>query len=298
MKAIDHYRPIELSSKSKEELHALMTMAFPILSRAATEKYGEPKIRKLRDAYKANPDSLWFDPRAAGVMKLMIGAESLVIRGYIRLASKPCAKFNKGRHDRPGVTICDYVQQCADALYDAMYMFNGRTKFTTYARWAMYKRLISFIREEEVASGIGKKIKSLRTAVRRHMRSFNCRFEDAMNFVCAEHEVSDKDMEKLRASMYRLSRIDSDNVIRLGKKQADKSEDEEMMSAVLEAPLTVMMRRLVCAHLDGDRSFRSNVSKTEINPNTKQLWTVARLSQLFMEACEIIRRHYAGKVAA
>jgi hypothetical protein len=70
------------------------------------------------------------------------------------------------------------------------------------------------------------------------------------------------------------------------------SATDAMRKALNETHLTSIQRRLMDAYLQGDKKFRTRLTKTEKNPNTGQLWTRARLGQIFQEACEAVQRTY------
>lgn len=295
------YEPIELRAEDKAELQTLMSEAFVALSFAATEMYGFPKTKKLRDDFKSGKVTLRYDPRARTYMTRLIANEERIIRGYIRLGVSLCNRFDRSKDNRPGVTYGDYLLECAASLYDAMYCFNGakQNEFSTYATWCMKNRLIDFARREEQACGVGKKVKKLRLAVKREMEEHGTTFDAAIEKLRQTADIDAATVEKVRYSMYKMSHIEQDD--EHGAADHDGSEAEAMKQAIAEAPLTDIQRELVTLYLSGEKGFQTRMAETRINPNTGRLYTKQLLSQLFVSACQIIRGTYnekEGRVAA
>lgn len=242
MTELDIYRPIVLTNADHERHRLLLTQAFPVLQATATERYSFPNVKKLRQDFKHDPSCLWCNPRGAAHLRRVMGVEEEMVRGHIRLGAKLSQSYHAlNQPNIPGVTLDDFIQQCAMALYDSIYMYNGSTNFSTYATWAIRNRLLDFIQAEKAAAQAER-----RAALDPH---------------AATHD-------------------------------AEVNDPGPVMRAFEDAPLSEMQRRLVVAHMRGDKEFRRIVSTTEINPATGRPWTRARLSALYVEACEIIRRVY------
>lgn len=146
------YTPIDLRPDRVESLQRTMAAAFVALSAAAVEKYGFAKVKKLRDEYKSGRIDLQFNPRAKRILSEMASLECEVIRGFIRVGTDLCRSFAASSDARPGVTLGDYIQEAAQAIYDAMYTYNGENEFSTFVYWCVKNRLISFVRSEERAA--------------------------------------------------------------------------------------------------------------------------------------------------
>ena len=146
------YTPIDLEPQRVESLQHTMAAAFAVLKAAAVEKYGFAKVKRLRDDYKAGRIDLQFNPRAKRILCEMAGLECEVVLGYIRVGTELCRSFAASSDARPGVTIGDYIQEAAQAIYDAMYTYNGENEFSTFVYWCVKNRLISFVRSEERAA--------------------------------------------------------------------------------------------------------------------------------------------------
>ena len=248
------YTPIELRPERVESLQRTMAAAFVALSAAAVEKYGFAKVKRLRDEYKSRKIDLQFNPRAKRFMNEMAGLECEIIRGFIRVGTDLCRSFAASSEARPGVTMGDYVQEAAQAIYDAMYTYNGENEFSTFVYWCVKNRLISFVRSEERA-----------------------------------------------AKSKQRQRIDREDVLALAVHDKLYNEDDDMRMAVAEADLTPMERLLIAGHLSGDKNYRKRIIETHKNPATGLPYIRQRLSQIFIEACEKIKRAFeskAGRIAA
>lgn len=142
------FRPLSLTAEQTRGLEKLMAEAHGFLLRAALEKYGTPSVRRLRDDFKAGRTNLWFDPAAKFHMARLAAAEDTVVRATIRLGAKLSQRWH-ARHPLPGVPLGDYLAECAAAIYDAIYMYQGGRAFSTYVTACMRNRLSDFVRRQE-----------------------------------------------------------------------------------------------------------------------------------------------------
>lgn len=252
MEDLKLYTPIDLSADRTESLQQTMASAFVALSAAAVEKYGFAKVKRLRDDYKAGRIDLQFNPRAKRILREMAALECEVVRGYIKVGTELCRSFAHSTEARPGVTMGDYVQEAAQAIYDAMYTYNGENEFSTFVYWCVKNRLISFVRSEERA-----------------------------------------------AKAKQRQRIDNEDVLALAVYDKPQNEDDDMRMAVAEADLNPMERLLIAGHLSGDKDYRRKIieSPQHKNPATGLPYTRQRLSQIFIEACEKIKRAFENKAS-
>ena len=299
---IASFNPTAFSDEEKSEIETKMAKAFFVFKRASMEKYGFANIRKLRDSYKAcnqAKDFFWFDPQARQMMDWLIDNEQLIISGYIRIAHKLCEAFHYNGESRPGVSYADYLQEAAMTVYDAMYMFNGKNCFTTYIYWAIKNRLISFIKHEDRLSGISDSVKKLQSQLKSIMSKDHCSIERALDVIQETEDIGDAVVEKLKMAMrhvtYQSPEID------IAEEKANeklKEQTESMWKSLEEANLTHMERTLVMAHLNCQKDFRRKMAETVINKHTGKLWTKARLSQIFIEACDKIRITHEEKKQA
>jgi DNA-directed RNA polymerase specialized sigma24 family protein len=296
---ISSFDPITLSSEEKSEIEAKMHKAFIAFKRASMEKYGFANIKQLRDSYKAcnrAKDFFWCDPQARQMMDWVIENEQLILSGYIRIAHKLCEAFHYSGGSRPSVSYADYLQEAAMAIYDTMYMFNGKNCFTTYIYYAIKNRLISFIKHEDRLSGISDGVRKLQSQLKSIMNKDHCSLERALDIIQETEDIGEAVVEKLKMAMRHVSHQSPDIDIAEEKENEKlKDQTEGMWKSLEETNLTHLERSLVMAHLNGQKDFRRNMAETVINKHTGKLWAKARLSQIFIEACEKIRMTHEGK---
>lgn len=297
---------IEITDAQKCELEENMSAAYFSLKKAATELYGQSNIKRLRDEYKkmkndkTGTNLLWCHPLARKRMEWMLANEDTIMAVFIRVAAKLCRAFHTWSSDRPGVTLTDYLQESAIAIYDAMYMYDGSDRFSTYMYWCVKNRLITFIRNEDRASGVSKEVQKLRAEAKKLMSSHHCDFDTALSLMQkTDDSITDVIISNVRKAMYGMNSFHEftpvEHVKSLSVVDHSNDDQEEMRRAVEEADLTEMERRLVDAYLSGDKNFRTRISETEINPNTQTFWTKQRLSQIFGEACGKIKALYENR---
>jgi DNA-directed RNA polymerase specialized sigma24 family protein len=299
---ISSFDPVVLSDEVKSEIEAQMTKAFHVFKRASVEKYGFADIKKLRNSYKAcnrSKDFFWCDPQAKKMMDWVIENEQLILSGYIRIAHKLCEAFNYNGDSRPGVSYADYLQEAAMAIYDAMYMFNGKNCFTTYIYYAIKNRLISFIKHEDRLSGISDGVRKLQSQLKAIMSKEHCSIERALDLIQGSEDIGEAVVEKVKLAMQNVTYQSPEIDIAEEKTNEHlREQTESMWRSVDETDLTHMERSLVMAHLKGQKDFRRKLSEEVINKHTGKLWTKARLSQIFIEACEKIRMTHEGRKQA
>lgn len=292
MQELMYYDPIDLPPAESEKLYALFAQSFPVLSAAARELYDFPNVKKLRNDYKGGKITLRYNPRAKQVLDRLVAVERRTISAHIRLGVSLCNSYDHYSHQRPGVTCEDYLQCCAEAIYDAMYTYNGERQFSTYAVECMRHRMIDFVRAEERAAGVGKKIKKLRVAINNLMKQFGYSFEEAIERVRSEEAIDEKTVEKVRDSLYSVKRIDAEDTLALSVLDCYDDDNALMRRAVAEAKLSDLQKQLVEGYLSNDRRCRRRIIETQMNPNTGEPWTSQRLSQIFIAACAVIRAKY------
>ncbi len=275
MSSSTDFESVVLSDEEKKYLEQHMASAVSALSEAANANYGFANIKKLRTDYKKGLIQL--DDETRLKMDWMIAHESRIIAGYIRLVNKIYLKFNRFGSNT-GATVNDYLQEGALAIYDAMYEYNGSSKFTTFVYCFIRNRLVDFNRRENKNRKVENSINKLSSQIY-DMKACGVSCERAVKQINSDDEFDEDVIDWLKSSAKPAT-------------TALTGESKEMWDAVENAPLTVMERNLVEAHLRGDHSYRSKLSET-INENTGKLWTRQRLSQIFIVACDKIRTTYA-----
>lgn len=283
------YSPMPASSEEKEELEKLMKDCFQALQQASKEKYGNVDCLRLRDEYKKNKKVLWFHPKAKRLIDDVMEKESHIISIYIRTPKVLYRAFSRTYK----IDMADCLQEGAYAIYDAIYMYDGSFDFSTYIYWVVKNRLIHFTKLNELVSRISPAVKKLRFKVRRLIES-GMHQDDAIQHITVTENLSPKFVNKLRSSIYNVRAISP--LVPIKFSSHDNEEKSELWSIINSNLLSEMQKRLVIAHMEGDRKLRKKISETEINPGTGNLWTKAMLSLIFMQAMDIIRQNM--KVAA
>jgi len=297
-------QPIELTEDRKLELEQTMASANEVFADAAWVLYqsDDPAdIRRLRDGYHANSKSLGRFPGAKRAFAKLQEIEAEVIGGYIRTTAKMCSSFElAGRDTRPGVEYLDYVTEAAWAIWDAMPVYNGQQRFTTFVYRCVKNRLVNFVRNEEQASGVSGGLRRLRKRVREAMK-LGMSLENAVALIAGEDQLNEAAVARLRMALatFRSFGQPGDIMGDVAAKE-EKREDPKvaaMRKAVENADLSPIERELIDAHLRGDRGYRSKLEREKrINPNTGRPYTRQWLSQLFHSACSKCRAAYGDPV--
>jgi DNA-directed RNA polymerase specialized sigma24 family protein len=285
MNEFETFRPISLTNERRAELSRTMAEAHPVLCRAAEEKFGKPQARRLRNAYKRDRDVLWCHPTARSHMLRMEAIEDTVLRGYILLSASVCNSF--ARKPRAGVCLGDYVAECADAIYDAMYTYDGSTLFHTYVHRIMSNRLICFVRTQNRLSGMGKLVRKVYAEVQQAMSSRLINFDSALAFVAAGRDFDDGFMKRVRAAHGHNVSLDETASF------DDREEtSEDVRLAIEKAGLNEVEKELIDGFMHDDRGCRKRMIRERTNPGTGRAYNAARLSQIFIEAKEKVGRSY------
>jgi RNA polymerase sigma factor (sigma-70 family) len=291
------YAPVKLTEEQKKDFERRLSTAFKILKKASVEIYNFANIKKLRNEYKNG--TIQLSGRAKLAIDDLIELEKLAVSGYIGMAKKICKTFQKSY----GISVSDYLQEAAFAIYDAMYLYNGKTRFSTYAFWSIRNRILDFYRNESKEIAFNDAVELLRLNSDRSSRikavkSRRCdqKIKQADDFdILTDKEgkffnfenINPIVIECLATSIYQTGSRDSDN---------PNDRVQMLLDAIESASLTDMERCLIEAEIREDSSFRTRTSETVINPNTGKLWTKQRLSQLYIRACEKIRAAMDSKL--
>lgn len=291
MKELAIYEPVELTEIEKTDIEKRLSEAYKILEKTSLDLYNFANIKKLRNEYKNGTIQLSGDVKSA--IDDVISLEKRVISGYIRMSVKLCRKSRK----RYGITAGDYFQEAAMAIYDAMYLYNGKTRFSTYAFWCFKNRIIDFYKKESEGMAFNDAvslismtaIKSARTRVPKGRRDV-CGVVDANVFNTLTGKAGENfNFENINPAVIEcmVTSIYQRDETCVGAPSNNRAE--MLWDAIEAAPLTDMERCLIEAEINQDSGFRTRTSETVINPNTGKLWTKQRLSQLYIRACEKIR---------
>lgn len=298
--------PVDLTEDRKRVLEAQMALAFEVLfdaSYAISLSDNPADIRRLRDGHLKHGGTK-DDPlrRYPGARRCIAGlrlVEQEVLSGWIRtLSALSCSTEEASKKDPPGLDFQDCVNEAAWAIWDSMYVYNGRHRFTTFIYRAAKNRLINVLRKHSHDANVGRKAQQLKHKVRVLMATERLSFEAAVARVIEEDDLSDMMVSRLNNAFAMTQQL-GDNVEGLPCVAGGSEEINLMRQAVQNANLKTIERELIEAHLRGDRQFRGRMCKT-ICPETGNLYTRAWLSQIFIRACAKIRECHTNpnKVAA
>ena len=289
-------KPIILEEAEKMSLEHFMAKAFQTLSDESEERHGESHVLRLRNDYKVGRCNLRRSPDAAGVMEKMIEIELTIIAGFIRVGHGLYSAF-----ETPGVTYGDCVSLGSHAIYDAMYTFDGSTRFTTYAYRCIKNRILTFVKNEESANGGGfsVKVKALRAKARKLMDDYHLTLERAIARLQSEDDLDEVVLDKLSASLKKRSRHGCPGS--LMDDWEDRKEDPEleaMREVIKVTPLSPLERTVIEGKMMEGREFTETFRKTSEgrNPRTGKPFTRAWLSQVYLSACEKLQAAYNGEV--
>lgn len=248
MEAVDGYNPVELNESQMRELEGQLAEGYGAFHCAATDNYGTPNIKRLRDEYRSGQITLAFDPRAKKHMAAMRLLEGTVASAFVRMAAQLSSSFCLTYSDRLALTSGDYLQEAMLAVYDSMYTYNGENGFGTYVYWCVKNRLISFVRAE------------------------------------------------LRAARNRSS---GDMLDTIPSRDRDRSELDLMIESIEMTALSDLEREMLSAFLDGEKKMDiyKRLSESRLNPGTDKPYTVQRLSQIFIDACQKVRATHSQREA-
>ena len=291
MLELSMFAPVELSDSEKRSLEKQMADAFALFEKASIKEYGFANVKKLRNDYKKGQIKLDDETRSA--MDGIIAIEQRIVSGYIKMSIDLCVKFR----ERYGITSSDYLQEAAMAIYDAIYMYNGKTRFSTYSFWCMKNRMLDFHRDEKENITFNDAVKKVSCETGSRTCSKHRKSSRNLTNVLANNFLTDLAAEEVRADAVTLQHALKFS-FDMNETTEVNSRIGELLDIVHESPLSEMERLLVNAALRGDDSFRAKVSETVVNPNTGKFWTKQRLSQLYIRACEKIRVHYQKKCRA
>jgi len=185
-------QPVDLTEHRKQELACVMADAHRHLKRAA--KRHNTDIRSLRSDWRTGLCDFktdWHfktDWQARDSMQNLERIEHEVIAGYIRMAHSLCEAFYYA-HSRcsPGISVDDFVQEAACAIFNAMYTYDGSTEFSTYCYGAIKNQLVDFIRHDRVFSKIGRNVILWRMSIIRLMNNHpELEFDQALELYKAQ----------------------------------------------------------------------------------------------------------------
>lgn len=293
------YESILLSDDEKIFIESQMAKCYKALDRASFEKYGFAKIKKLRQDYKVQKslgkgyDFLWSDPEARQMIEWMISNEQKILSAYINLCMEMCRKFSvKSVSD---LTFEDCLQEAVFAIYDAMYLYNGEFRFSTYVFTTVRHRLLNAKDKLEEQKGIDRFTKLNLKKVYEIINKESCSFDQAISQIkFTEKELKKDVIRKLRNAYNGTTYLSVEDFDRVACKEDKKTEAiyDILSLAIEKANLTDIQRRMLFAMLNGEKNFNGHLINNEVNPNTGMPWTRQRLHQLQNDAQKKLKIAY------
>jgi DNA-directed RNA polymerase specialized sigma24 family protein len=279
---------IEMSSEDKIALDNQIASVNSVLKKKA-EMFGFVSVMLLRKAYKHGEK---FDAETKACFNELESLENTVFAVYGKIGNMLASSFfTNSRFDRPHLDECDFVQEANLAIFDAMYLYNGSSKLSTYCYILVKQRMIGFVRMEEIHSRIGMDIKLLRSRVRKIMRIQFCSFETALFILRQTEDISEITEKKVRAACRNVRYIknEDDNLAAKDVEVLEVSDDVKILLKSLDlVEMSSNQREMIQCFLETGK--RPNwVSCGKINPATGKKWTRQALSQNWHVACEKIR---------
>lgn len=140
----------KLNTEQKRRMVEAAGAAHPVLIEAR-DRLGYSSLIVMRDAWKKNRRCLDGAPEAAEHLAILEGFEGQILSGYGALAEKLAADFAFDFGRRIRADYNDFYQEACLAVYDALYLHNGTTAFSTYITIGIRRRFSRFIRHRMTA---------------------------------------------------------------------------------------------------------------------------------------------------
>jgi len=293
--AIGLIKDIDLTTEEKAEIDILVSNANATL-RVKAELFGFDRGRLMRKEYiDRSKDKNLFDEETRNALDFLLSIELTIISCYAKIAKQLAVSFySTNKSERPHLDECDYVQESTWAIFDAIYCYNGTTMFSTYCYSTVKKRLIAFVRGEEIHSGINRLVQSLRRSVREIMRNNLCRFDEAVSELRKTVDISCETEDMVRDACYNVKCMDREIDVREADPVEESDSVKALYKAVSEADFTPIQRRLIESYIKTGKRIDADLVANEINPTTGESYTRQALSQNWLKACEKIKFLYAA----
>jgi DNA-directed RNA polymerase specialized sigma24 family protein len=286
----------ELSVAEKKDISSRVADAHAVLVEKA-EMYGFDSVRTLRNEYnrlskhKRGRGIMLFDEQTRASLNILEGVEYTILSGFIRMANQLAFSFySTHKSARPHLDECDYLQEATWAIFDAIYCYDGSTQMSTYFYSSVKRRLVGFVRSEEIHAGIGRPTKLLRTKVRQVMRDKMCSFDVAFAILRETENISEDMEDMVRAACYNVKYVDRDKDVRPAKHVEPMTEEVELLlEAVRQADFNDLQREMIEHFLKTGERMDMLLVRERINPNTNQPYTRQGVGQQWQRACDKLR---------
>ena len=132
----------------KEQLQSLMAGCNRILAKAAKRNYGgaTPKdVLRLRDEYRRK-SALDISAKDIGALDDLRYYEGEIIEMWVRVGLALAGAFHTV-YSNLRLEREEWNQVAYDAVWDAMYTYNGSTEFSNYVHWVTKRRMVDKSRQ-------------------------------------------------------------------------------------------------------------------------------------------------------
>ena len=293
-KKIELIKVIDLETEEKARISQRISEINSLLNEKC-QSYGFDRGRQLRDYYfkQKKSDSLFFgmfDQKIIDSLEEMIQLEEKILSGFVKMAQKLSLSFWKlNRGDRPHLDKCDYFQQATWAVFDSIYGYDGSTEFSTYCYVAIKRRLLAFVRDEEIHSGIGREVKLIRRKIKKLMRENSMSFDQAMEEIEKTENISETVRCKVKTSCYNVKCINDFEFDFQQPQRAISGDVELLLKAIESVKFNSLQRELISSYLKTGSRIDADLVRERINPNTGRNYTRQAVSQHWVIACEKIK---------
>ena len=304
------YSPAELNEEHKARLQETMAACYPMLRSAAKANYGKFEIRRLRNEFRKGVD-LQLTRQEHDALETLRAIEPTVLSGWILVSRYLCRAFYLAER-RLGISMADYYQEAAVAIYNAIYSYcDSNIEFSTLAYWAIKNQLIDFIRKEwkGPVGDSNRSVIQLHCEIRMAMSTYLCDFDDAVLIIRRQpkmaEQLTDEFVEKIREAMFTTISTETEMIdvaeaggwdytmlAELKNSNVEADELEAMRDAIEHTDLTDFELDLIRTYLVDGHGSQSQVAARHINPNTGKPYSRGRANQLFKAACAKVQATY------
>jgi DNA-directed RNA polymerase specialized sigma24 family protein len=288
MQDIHYFNPTKLSINQKKYYEQKISECLKVIQPIALKHFNFKNVKQLRDLYLSQKNVLSNFLEVEKSMNWLIDHEEIIISAYIGMMKAICSDLSC-LNKYSGATLKDYLQVASIGIYEAIYQYNGNTKFSTFSFCVAKNKLLTFHRSELTSVGINKKVLKFKNEIKNLMEN-----GDSYNSAVSKIENVDYNLINRLNNVFQID--DCENCFEIpdkDQKNTDQLEIEEMKKVIYNTKLTKIERDLINAYLNGDENYRKVVSQTVVNPKTGKNWTKQRLSQIFISACNKIQQNYS-----
>jgi len=242
----------------------------PVILKWCERIYGENRYKQFRLEYFTGQLVKYkIGKKDRADLERLQPVEIALLQHNVRLCIKLARwYFRRSRHRMPGVEFQDFFQEAAMSVCDAVYGWNGDTKFVSYVHWAISNRLKDFIRCEHPLSPPSPDIVDLGNQVYEYMGRTGCRLETAiqeLNIPVEQHDnvrrvsanvISQGSVERERHGVAQtLAEYAVDH-----RSTQVEGYDPAMLEALETAGLSDLEREVFDAYLLNEKSYQTRIA--------------------------------------